>query len=131
MSTSAFAGSPLLICPALLYKDGLITKAQLESIPEFTKYTTDFNGVWQSKKQLLKNAFSVLSRNSNEGYQTFAKDTIWLDDYAYFMCLKKIHGDIGWFDWPEEFVNRKPKSVQRLEKSYAESINYFKLEQYF
>ena len=59
MSTSAFAGSPLLISPDLLFEEGLIQETSLASTPAFSEYNVDFqkdlcHHTWQSPQIPLK-----------------------------------------------------------------------------
>jgi 4-alpha-glucanotransferase len=39
---SAFAGNPLLISPDLLYRDGLLTRSEVQAPPRFPADTADF-----------------------------------------------------------------------------------------
>ncbi|MGH7783326.1 MAG: 4-alpha-glucanotransferase, partial [Candidatus Binatia bacterium] len=52
-SFSAFAGNPLLISPAALMEDGLLTKEMLDQKPEFPAHKVDFGAVYDWKGQLL------------------------------------------------------------------------------
>jgi len=58
MSTSAFAGSPLLISPELLLEEGLIQEGSLTNAPVFSEYSVDFPQVSALKGKILEEAFS-------------------------------------------------------------------------
>ncbi|MDP3479533.1 MAG: 4-alpha-glucanotransferase, partial [Desulfoprunum sp.] len=58
MSTSAFAGSPLLISPELLFQEHLITESSLQNHPEFSRYHTDYIAVARYKTRILEEAYS-------------------------------------------------------------------------
>ncbi|MBT8361015.1 MAG: 4-alpha-glucanotransferase, partial [Deltaproteobacteria bacterium] len=73
MSTSAFAGSPLLISPELLFEKRLISKSILQTGRGFSPYKVNFGAVTNYKLNLLKRAFSKFtSFNSSKDahYQT-------------------------------------------------------------
>ncbi|HSE38378.1 MAG TPA: 4-alpha-glucanotransferase, partial [Blastocatellia bacterium] len=53
---SAFAGNPLLISPARLAKDGLLTNDDLTNRPRFRPSRVDFGRVIDYKKTLLERA---------------------------------------------------------------------------
>ena len=53
MSSSAFAGSPLLISPELLCQEKLISESSLHDHPDFSRYQTDFLAVTQYKARIL------------------------------------------------------------------------------
>ncbi|THB71281.1 MAG: 4-alpha-glucanotransferase [Desulfobulbaceae bacterium] len=129
MSTSAFAGSPLLICPHLLKKMGFIQT--ITNRPEtFSPYTTDFLSVTAFKSQLLQRAFQNFSDQQDDQFDKFTSSTRWLHDYASFMTLKTIYQNKAWYEWPEKFVKRDPKALAGLPQQYPELFNYFLFEQY-
>ncbi|SHO50661.1 4-alpha-glucanotransferase [Desulfopila aestuarii] len=130
MSNSAFAGSPLLISPDLLFTEGLISRQSLEAHPSFSPYTTDFQNVRSFKSRLLDEAFRNFNPKIDEGFKNFRASTPWLDDYALFMSLKEHFGDKGWFDWPRDIATRQKKALSNYTRLCAERINYYIFEQY-
>ncbi|MBU1566413.1 MAG: 4-alpha-glucanotransferase [Proteobacteria bacterium] len=130
MSTSAFAGTPLLISPELLLQDGLISQSDLNNKPVFSQYSTEYGEVLRYKDTLLHKAFKQFEPDTCSEYATFVETATWLDEYATFMTLKELCGDTGWFDWPEEFATRKPESLQSILTKHIEKINYFRFEQF-
>lgn len=130
MSSAALAGSSLLICPELLYQDGLISRSSLNDHPEFSQYTTDYNAVQQFKSQLLAEAFRNISHNTDKKFSIFIKTHSWLEDYALFMALKEHFSEKGWFDWPTEIRTRQKESLEKYSEQLADRIRYFMFEQY-
>lgn len=130
MSTSAFAGSPLLISPELLFQEGLLSRPDLNNKPVFSPYSTEFDNVRQYKGKLLDQAFQQFQPETCPEYANFIENTAWLDEYAIFMTLKDLYGNVGWFDWPQEFATRKSRSLQTLLQKHEEKINYFRFEQF-
>ena len=112
MSSSAFAGSPLLISPQSLRKDSRISQAALDSHPGFSLYLTDYQAVSAWKNWLLAEAFAAFRPQAETGYAEFLHESPWLDDYALFMALKEAFPGQGWFDWPLALARRDDRALQ-------------------
>ncbi len=130
MSTSAFAGSPLLISPELLFQEGLITQSALESRPAFSPYSTEYDEVRRYKHNLLRQAYKQFKPDSCHEYATFIETATWLDEYATFMTHKDLYGNIGWFDWPHAIATYNQASLQSIIFNNIERVNYFRFEQF-
>ncbi|MEJ2058547.1 MAG: 4-alpha-glucanotransferase, partial [Desulfofustis sp.] len=130
MSSSAFAGSPLLICPDSLVDLGLLKTDDLEDSLRFSPYTTDYQKVEQFKQRLLNSAYRSFSPNQDSDYRTFVDRCSWINDYALFMCLKDVHGNEPWSAWPGALARREPEALAEAEDRYRERIGYYLFEQY-
>lgn len=130
MSTSAFAGSSLLISPELLFREGLIGHSDLGGRPDFSPYFTNFNATLDYKNTLLHQAFRNFRPDTCPDYAAFLENTAWLDEYAIFMTLKELYDDRGWFDWPAELAKREWPALQSILRTHSEKINYFRFEQF-
>ncbi len=130
MSSSAFAGSPLLISLDLLLEDNLILREELEASPLFSKYTTEFTKVTLFKTSLLKKAFSRFNKEANKEFNSFVKTTNWLEDYSLFMALKNKLQGLCWYDWPEEIKQRDDQVIGSLKSKLSDQINYYNFEQF-
>jgi len=129
MSISAFAGSPLLISPELLLKDGLISEMTLQDHPDFSPYTTNFQAVRKYKTGLLEKAYLNFIPGSAPGYHAFlTKNGYWLNDYASFMTLRENFADRGWQSWPAMKWTAEKLKYFLTEK--ANRVNYYRFEQY-
>lgn len=129
MSTSAFAGSPLLISPDLLFEEQLIQEISLTNTPVFSEYKVEFSKVAAFKSKLLQEAFSNFSLKT-QSFINFKKNTPWLADYTLFMALKEELPDQGWFDWPADIATRKPKALKALRTKHQARIEYYAFEQF-
>lgn len=130
MSSSAFAGSPLLISPELLVEEGLVSSSYLKTDFGFSPYTTDFQRVSEFKQSMLLEAYSNFSANGNNQYNNFLEETTWLNDYALFMTLKNIYREKGWSEWPKEYVTRNKKALAKIRTEHITQIEYYLFEQY-
>jgi 4-alpha-glucanotransferase len=128
MSTSAFAGSPLLISLDLLVIDGLLEKQTIQS-PGLSEYQTEFSKVISFKNKLLREAFKKFNTNK-PAFLKFKNNTHWLQDYCLFMTLKELHQSKGWFDWPTDIAVRDKKALQKITEDNPERINYYAFEQF-
>src|SRR6266851_8087284 len=55
---SAMAGNPLLISPERLTEQGLLTPAELESVPSFPRERVDYDAVTAWKMPVLRRSFT-------------------------------------------------------------------------
>jgi len=99
---SAFAGNTLLISPDLLYRDGFLTKSEIQVPPRFPTDTVDFKRAASYKHGLLDKAFDRFrGREGPADYEAFTREhRAWLDAYAAFVALKRHFKGKLWCDWP-------------------------------
>jgi 4-alpha-glucanotransferase len=129
MSSSAFAGSPLLISPELLLEEGLIEKRSLTDAPVFSEYSVDFPRVGAFKGKILEEAFANFNLQSQD-FIGFKQSTPWLSDYSLFMTLKEQFQGRGWFDWPVEIAIRTPAALAALRVKHHKRMEYYAFEQF-
>ncbi len=130
MSTSAFAGSAVLISPDLLYKKGLIEKKSLASHPDFSPYIVDYPAVSLFKNRLLHEAFLNFVPENDNDYNLFIENSDWLNDYAVFMTLKELFNESAWFTWPWELATRQKDALPQIHDLHKERVSYYKFEQF-
>ncbi len=129
MTRSAFAGSPLLISPALLLDDDLITSEELQEIPPFPEYRTDYPAVILAKKRLLQKAHSRFNPQQNT-FLRFKQASPWLGDYTLFMACRERFAGQSWTHWPKDISTRSPKAMLRLCREEQKRIHFYEFEQY-
>jgi 4-alpha-glucanotransferase len=132
---SAFAGNPYLISPEKLVQDGLLSTADLGTIPSSDPHTIDYGNVISYKMGLFRKAFAAWKtargNGGDGGYKKFCRDAKeWLEDYALFMALKQnLPGD-NWSEWDEDIRARTPKAIKYWSKQLADEILFHKFLQY-
>jgi 4-alpha-glucanotransferase len=130
MSSSAFAGSPLLICPDNLVQWGLLKKRDTRDTDQFSPYLTDYRQVDRFKRKLLERCYKAFSPDRDSHFRQFVDRTPWLKDYGLFMCLKEMQDNKPWNDWPDRLARRDPAALTAVEKKYGDRIGYYFFEQY-
>ena len=131
---SAFAGSPYLISPELLVKDGLLSLSDLIRHPSFPKKMVDFYRVSVWKDKLFNSAYKNFQKQSikfNVEFGEFqTKQSFWLPDYATYMAIKETLNNIAWSQWPDGFQHRKNKFINEFISNNKERILYYKFLQF-
>ncbi len=135
---SAFAGSPYIISPDLLVRDGLLTPADLEDCRAVGTATPDqddetsvnFATAIPYKLSLLARAFEHFQQmdpvDLREEFGVFrAQNAEWLDDYALFMALKEEHGGGSWVDWPMPVRKRDEAAMAEARSRLAQRALQF------
>jgi 4-alpha-glucanotransferase len=136
MSSSAFAGNPLLISPDLLVRDGWLRQEELPPLSsEFSEYLVNFEAVTVWKEKMLDLAWQHFLRSRDENLQEsfFAELNAklpWLRDYSLFTALKQHFGQQGWFDWPEELRQHQPEAVAAAERQLQQAMRRCQFEQH-
>ena len=130
MSTSAFAGSPLLISPELLHQHNLVSRQRMEDHPDFSPFTTEFSKVIPFKNALLQEAYRNFSSNKGSDYEQFVIQTPWLDDYAIYMTLKEKYSQRSWHQWPTDIAAHSPDALAVVKRQEQETIDYYRFEQF-
>ena len=115
---SAFAISPYLISPELLFENGLVNRSSLEAAKLPMGDTVFYESVYKAKDKLLFTAANnwliandVDSFISSEGNR--------LKPYLAFQVLSRIYDDNAWYNWNEEHRCYSETLYQELWKHHA------------
>ncbi len=129
---SAFAGNPLLISPDLLYRDGLLTRSEIQAPPRSPSDTVDYKKAAPYKQGLLDKAFERFrGREEPADYEAFTwEHRAWLDAYATFVALKRHFKGRQWCDWPAAVRDRKENALRSLEEQLSEPMDRERFLQY-
>ena len=132
---SAFAGNTLLISPANLAKDGLLSNEDLTNVPRFQPSRVDFGRVIDYKRTLLEKAFANFQRSPAESlraeFNHFREASKWwLEDYALFRALKEAHGGAAWTSWETPFAVREPGALASARQALSVRVEAEKFFQF-
>ena len=126
-SYSAFAGNYYLISPESLYKEGLLSKNDIDKIPLFPDSFTDYPNVIEYKMSLFKKAYENFLKTDYfiSEYKSFKKScSHWLDGCCLFAAAKDYY-----------IENRKnefePKALKDLQKLLKGSVSDNTVRDYY
>ena len=130
MSSSAFAGNPLLIDLADLRRRGWLDDADVTPHPDFRDDRVRFGAVvpWRLQRlQSAAQAFASTARISERAdFSRFCtRHVTWLADYALFMALAEHHDHQEWSDWPGPLARRDAAALAQARVDHAQRINFW------
>jgi 4-alpha-glucanotransferase len=131
---SSFAGNGLVISPAALIEDGLLTKSDCDGL-DFSATAIDYESVISFKHRLLdvasKNFQSKARSDLCAEFERFCNEQAhWLDDYALFRALKAKFSGAYFLEWPAELVRRDSQALARARGELATAIDQVRLAQF-
>ena len=137
---SAFAGNPLFISLETLVDHGLLQREQLAGLPG-TAGNVDFDRVVATKTALLQEAAGRFidrwkSGESDPGErqrfsQFCAEQAHWLDEYANFSLLRRLHNGASWNTWPKQYRERELEAMARIKADYTRELSIEQALQFF
>lgn len=134
-SFSAFAGQPLIISPEKLADLELLSKEDLENIPEWDMDHVDYGPLIIYKTGLLKKAY-VRFRHTPiilllDEFRAFCQENeYWLTDYALFMALKDAHDGKAWTEWDPKYKFLTAPTKAAILEELKDSVDYYRFVQY-
>ncbi len=130
MALSTHAGNSLFIDIDDLIDQGLLSKKDIPS-QKSSEYKIDALQATVLKNNLLQKAWIAFKANPSTGkLKNFEAQHKWLHNYALFMTLKKEFKQKAWYDWPTAYKKRENSAIKDIESKLADSISYYKFEQY-
>jgi 4-alpha-glucanotransferase len=130
---SSFAGNGILISPASLISDALLTTKDCES--SFPSDFVDYDAVIPFKMRLLETAWKNLKAGERTdlkaSYQDFCREQEhWLEDYALFRALRARYHGAYYLDWPQELVERQPAALEIVRRELADQVDQVRFAQF-
>ncbi len=127
-STSAFAGSPLMVSLERLAERGWIDRGRLAPMKELSGAAVDYDRVRRVKLPLLHEAARNFLRSGRDGdrarFERFRQENIWwLDDYVFFEALRERFEQASWNTWPRELAQRDPVALDRMGRELADELD--------
>lgn len=134
-SISAMAGNIVLISPGSLVKAGLLTVDDISTQTVEQNSKAEYETAEGLKMLLLERAYEQFLSGDytvlKTKYEQFCIDEqYWLDDFAQFVILKRVHDDAPWFEWPEKYKNRDAEALADLSVEHKPEIDKAKWYQF-
>lgn len=123
---SAHAGNPNLISLQKLYDKGWLDKS---TISDYINNSVD------SKSLRLRDAYRYFTTKAGHKDQQFfekfkVQHKYWLDDYAFFVCLRQHFNNLSWNQWPLEFRNRHREKLAEFSHHHKTELDFQKFIQH-
>jgi 4-alpha-glucanotransferase len=126
---SSFAGNPLLIAPALLAEEGLLTDQDLAAYPARTPRRVDYDAVGRAKEALLHAAFERFVPDGK--FSAFCeREQAWLEDYALYEVIRARQEHRPWYEWPRPLRERDAGAIEELRRACEGEVAYHRFVQY-
>jgi 4-alpha-glucanotransferase len=134
-SIASFAAEPLMVSPALLAEDGLLTRDSLLDVPiASTTWQVDFAKSKALRSRLLRTAHRAFVDDPKRFATPFAefreREREWLDDYCMFAALDAYFEDGDWTRWPTDIATRDPQALASAGARLGDHIDYLAFEQF-
>lgn len=114
---SVHAGNAGMICT-----DELVTRGWLEPDQRLSD-----NALVQARAGFERRA----QEGDRAAFAAFREQhSAWLDDYALFRAIRKVHGEVSWLDWPVPLRDRDPGALQAFRSTHAGEYEQVCFEQY-
>ena len=124
-SLSTHAGNTLLIS-----LDWMIERGWLES-DVWEKAQNSNQWRLETLERGCLNALETIDDQTRNDFDRFVRgQSYWLEDYANFVVLKKLHNGTGWKDWPVELRRANKSAVDAVLKESEQQLLLRKFEQY-
>lgn len=127
-SFSAFAGNPFFIDPETLYKDGLLTREELETAWwNGSPWITAYDWLRETRIDLFRKAFARIDDKTKKAMDDFAAEqAYWLPHYALCVAISELKEDgRGWPDWKDaKLRSRDPKAVLEAQEELADETAF-------
>jgi len=134
-ATSVMAGNTLLISPEKLAESGLISKFELGKYQQRNRRQIAYSKVIKLKAELLDKAFNNWKSGDStillSEFEQFCKsESSWLDDYALFVLISRLHDNRPWFEWPVKLKKRDQDALNTMRHQYADRLERISWQQF-
>ena len=134
-AVSSRAGNILFISPDVLLSQGLLSQNDILENRIIPGPKADYESAERIKKELLHKAWRNFNDLKNETMQrefdSFCDaEKEWLDDFALYIFLERIHEGKPWYEWVEEFKFREERALEKLVREQKEELQAIKWLQF-
>src|SRR5882757_3158585 len=134
-STSAFAGSPLLISLERLADRGYLDRKNVEALPQVVE-AVDYQSIFKRKLppvfEAAHNFLRSAPPNARERFERFREQNRWwLDDFVLFDGLRSHLGLESWNRWPRDLAHRDPAALQAKRTELRDDLETRSVVQFF
>ena len=127
---SSFAGEPIYIDPALLVRDGLLTRSEARRIRGSAR--VDYAGERRRREKQLRLAYGRMDDSMRAELIRFRQHNArWLDDYTLYVALRRHFGGKVWTDWDDAAIRRREAAaLNEYRALLADELDYHAFVQF-
>lgn len=131
-SFSTFAGNPYFISLEALIEEGVLEKAECDSVDFGNRpASVDYGKMYEGRFKLLRKAYERSKIYENAEFHRFCEaHSWWLDDYALFMAVKDCFGGKSWVEWAEDIRFRWNNALDYYRKELYFDVEFYKYIQF-
>ncbi len=123
---STCAGNPYFIDLDLLIEDGLLDQETVDAVDwENHSKRVDYGFQFYHRYNILYQAYLRGRDRYAQEVEAFRMENPWVQDYAFFMAMKRSRNMEAWSTWPEEVRLRRPGAVDTYSIALSEDIRFF------
>lgn len=135
MSTSAFAGNPLLVDLEELAQRGWLEADELEPPVALPASHVDYPSTIVWRRSRLERAASRFAQHAaaaaRADFDRFCdRHAVWLEDYALFMALDEAQHGRAWQEWPEGLASRSAPALAAARAQHAPQLDHWRFVQW-
>jgi len=129
-SSSAFAGSTLLVSLEGLVEDGLVTAHEVADLPRMgDPRRAEFDLARELRPPILRRAYEQFQNRAaphlDDEYRRFLDENAsWLWDWCLFRALKARFDRAPWTAWPAELARRVPEALAEARAGSADEVGF-------
>ena len=134
-AVSSRAGNILFISPDVLLSQGLLSRNDIIQNTIMSGKKVDYESAEKIKKDLLNKAWQNFNDLKNEimqrEFESFCDaEREWLDDFALYTFLGRLHEGKPWYEWADEFKFREERAMEKLTREQKEALQAIKWLQF-
>lgn len=130
-SCSIFAGNPYLIDLEDLISRGLLEQSEVDTVCWSNRSDkVDFGTLYAARFPILEKAYRRGAETECAAFAAFRAENKWVEDYAFYMALKRKFGLLPWYQWPSAAMRREPSAMLRYREELRDDIAFYAFIQY-
>jgi 4-alpha-glucanotransferase len=88
-----------------------------------------------SRQECLNRSRRIFERSATttekEVYSEFREaHAYWLDDYVVYQAIRRVQGDVPWYQWPASLRDRDADALEEFRADYRELVEQARFEQF-
>jgi 4-alpha-glucanotransferase len=124
-ATSCMAGNVLFISPEQLVNQQLLSEEDISVFRKTSRSKVNFNEAAHLRDLLFQKAYENFKQRSDlrNAFLKFVREEAnWLDDFAFFILLKRKNHNKPWWLWPQKYKDRDIEMLVKFSLEYGDEL---------